>query len=139
MLTLSILSCRLPFNDSRPRFGLGTADAFDVSPADLLNSMAVMANASIMGRSGTFTLQTSPGTYGWLAVAADSSENGLHIFDGLGFGGWSGAGLPGNNVGPSPDPTVSDALWIARNGTAWRFFRQDFANANPTPSVFTVS
>ncbi len=124
--------------DTRPRFGLGNANAWTVNPAALLAGMTPIAGSINDGRDGTFSLTTTTGNYGWVAVVASATVSGLRFFDGLGYGGWSGAGLPGNNNGESPDPSVSSVTYDDGT-TVWRFFRQDYINANPTPASYTIS
>ena len=124
--------------DTRPRFGLGVANAWTVSPAALLAAMTVVPGSVNNGRAGTFNLTTSAGNYGWVAVVASVTTGGLRFFDGIGYGGWSGAGLAGNNLGASPDPSES-AITYNDGVTTWRFFRQDFINANPSPAPYTLS
>lgn len=121
-----------------PRFGLGAADAYQVA-----NVAALFAAMTPFGannsRAGTFALTTSAGNYGWVAVLASLTTSGLRFFDGTGYGGWSGAGLPGNNTGASPDPSTSTTTYTDGSGNVWRLFRQDYVNANPTPGSFTIS
>lgn len=124
--------------DTRPRFGLGAANAY-TTPAALLAAMFPLAASSNGGRAGTMSLTTSAGNYGWVAVEAGVSSTGIRFFDGVGYGGWSGAGLAGNNTGASPDPTLSTTTFTDANGTNWRFFRQDYVNANPSAATYTVS
>jgi len=124
--------------DTRPMFGIGAANAY-LTPATLLAAMTAVTGGANDGHAGTFNLTTTAGNYGWVAVQAGNSAAGIHFFDGVGFGGWSGAGLVGNNSGASPDPTVSTTTYTDTNGTVWRFFRQDFANANPSPGAYTLS
>lgn len=123
--------------DTRPRFGLGAANAY-LSPATLLGGMTPIPGSVDNGRDGSFNLTTTAGNYGWVAVVAASTTTGLRFFDGLGYGGWSGAGLAGNNLGESPDPSQS-AITYNDGTTVWRFFRQDFINANPTAASYTIS
>lgn len=126
-------------SDTRPRFGLGAANAYSASPQALLDSMTALTGSANNGSAGTFSLQTTSGNYGWLAVVASASSSGVHVFDGVGFGGWSGAGLGGNNGGASPDPTISSTLFTDGNGTQWRLFRQDYVHANPSAATYTLS
>ena len=124
--------------DTRPRFGIGAANAWTVDPAALLASMLPVPSSVNDGRAGTFNLTTSSGNFGWVAVVASVTTGGLRFFDGVGFGGWSGAGLPGNNLGASPDPSESSITY--NDGvTTWRLFRQDFINANPVSAPYTLS
>lgn len=124
--------------DTRPRFGLGAANAY-LTPATLLAGMAPLTGGLNGGHAGTLSLTTTTGNYGWLAVEATNSSAGIHVYDGLGYGGWSGAGLVGNNSGESPDPSTSAVTYTDGDGTVWRLFRQDYADANPTAATYTVS
>lgn len=124
--------------DSRPRFGLGAANAWTVNPAGLLAAMTPIPGSTNNSRDGTFSLTTSSGNFGWVAVVASVTTGGLRFYDGLGYGGWSGAGLAGNNLGASPDPSTS-SITYNDGTTTWRLFRQDFINANPTAASYTIS
>lgn len=124
--------------DTRPRFGVGAADAY-LTPETLLAAMSILTGGVNDGHDGTFSLTTSAGTYGWVAVEATNSSAGVHFFDGLGYGGWSGAGAPGNYSGSSDDPSTSIVTFVDTNGTEWRLFRQDYENANAVASTYTVS
>jgi hypothetical protein len=126
-------------SDTRPRFGIGAVDAWTTGPQALLDAMSVIPGSSNGTKAGTFTLQTSTGNYGWVAVLASISGSGVQFFDGVGYGGWSGAGLPGMNFGESPNPSTSSVLFTDANNVQWRFFRQDFLNANPVASDYTIS
>lgn len=139
LAALGLTRSRISPPNTTPRFGLGAANAWSVSPEELLSSMVTIPGASHGGRSGSFTLTTSPGNYGWIAVLASITESGLRVFDGLGFGGWNGAGLAGNNTGASPDPCVSTVVYTDVHGVQWRLFRQDFVDTNPTPAPYTIS
>lgn len=123
--------------DTRPRTGLGAANAY-LTPATLLAGMTPIPGSANDGRSGTFSLTTTTGNFGWIAVVASVTTGGLRVFDGVGFGGWNGAGLAGNNTGASPDPCES-TITYNDGTTTWRLFRQDFINANPTPANYTIS
>ena len=136
--TLSIGISAVSSLDTRPKFGVASAGAY-ADMQGLLNGMTDVSNASNGGRSGTFNLTTSAGNFGWVAVPTSAVGAGMHFFDGVGFGGWSGAGLAGNNGGASDDPTVSSVTFTDSNGTNWTFFRQDYVNANPSPGAYTLS
>lgn len=128
--------------DTRPRYGLGAGGGTSPSQATLgaiFNAMQVVPGSTNGGRAGTFTPATTVGNYGWVAVLASASTNGVTFFDGLGNGGWSSAGLVGPNPNsPFPDPSVSTVTYTDANGTVWRMFRQDYANASPSGN-FTMS
>lgn len=127
--------------DTRPRHGIALPGAYS-NPVSLLASLTDKVIGSVNnGKSGTFTVITSGGNYGWLAVVAGSSVAGVTFTQGLIFeGGWSGAGFIGNNTRESPSPTLSPPnpvlvtptgaivpTYTDGNGTVWRFFRQDYA------------
>jgi hypothetical protein len=124
----------------KPKFGVGGAilAADTAGLTTLLESMTDIPGSVDGGRAGSFTVTTDVGEYGWVAIAQTAYGSGLHFFDGVGYGGWSGAGLAGNNTGASPDPTVS-TVTITRNGITWVFFRQDYVNANPSGGTYTIS
>lgn len=126
--------------DLRPRFGLGAANAYLSQNAQaLLDAMTPIPGSTDNGKAGTFNLQTTPGNYGWVAIVASVSSSGIHFYDGLGYGGWQGAGLAGNNSGASDDPTLSNVTFTDEDGTVWRLFRQDYVNANPSAAPYTIS
>lgn len=126
--------------DLRPRFGLGNAAASGSGTvAALFAAMTPYGtNNSI---AGTFSLTTTTGNYGWVAVLASLSAapDGVNFFDGVGFGGWSGAGLVGDNTGASPDPSVSTVTYTDGSGNVWRLFRQDYVHANASAGNYTTS
>ena len=128
--------------DTRPRFSDGFAKASS-SRADeltLLAGMTIIPGSTNGGKSGTFNLITTSSTYGWVAVLASASATGVRFFDGLGYGGWSGAGLVGNNAGASNDPSTSTITFSDNSGITWRLFRQDYVNTNPSPgAAVTIS
>ena len=124
--------------DSRPRFGVAAGNAY-TTPGTLLAALAPIAGSSNDGKAGTFNLTTTNGTFGWVAVQGTISSAGVRFFDGVGYGGWSGAGLAGNNNGASDDPSTSTVTYTDGNGTLWRFFRQDYVNANSSASSYTIS
>ncbi len=123
----------------KPKWGVGSANPDEAGLATLLSSMTDITASSDNGRSGSFTLTTTTGEYGWVAITAAAYGSGLHFYDGVGYGGWSGAGLAGNNTGDSPDPTLSITT-ILFNDVTWVFFRQDYVNACPAPgTTYTIS
>ena len=128
-----------PVVDTRPRLFVAPANAHTTNTQALLTGSTPLAGSANGGTAGTFSLTTTAGNYGWVAVLASASAAGVHFFDGLGFGGWSGAGLAGNNTGASPDPSTSTTTFTDSGGTTWRLFRQDFVNANPTAASYTLS
>lgn len=124
--------------DTRPRFGLGAANAY-LTPATLLAAMTALTSGVNGGRAGTMSLTTTTGNYGWVAVVAAGTEAGVRFFDGTGYAGWQGAGLAGNNSGASDDPTLSAVTVTDTNGTLWRLFRQDYVHANAVAGTYTLS
>jgi hypothetical protein len=124
--------------DTRPRFFVAPANAYS-SPGTLIAGGTTLVGSSNGGHAGTFVLTTTSGNYGWLAVEESGYGTGVHVFDGVGFGGWSGAGLSGNNTGSSPDPSTTTTTFTDSNSTTWRLLRQDFINANPSAANYTLS
>lgn len=125
--------------DTRPRYFVAPANAYTTGTQGYLNGATPLTGSANGGAAGTFSLTTSSGNYGWLAVLASASTAGVRVFDGVGYGGWSGAGLAGNNTGASPDPSTSGTTFTDSAGIAWRLFRQDYVNANPTAGSYTLS
>ena len=119
--------------DSRARYGAGAANAY-TTPAALLASMTVMGAANASKVAGPFTTAPAAGQYGWVAVEAVVSAAGVTFTDSLGTGGWSGAGLPGNNTGASPSVSTSTVTVVVGDVT-WRLFRADYAAATFTGSI----
>jgi hypothetical protein len=125
--------------DTRPRFFVAPVNAHTTGTQAALTGATPLTGSANLGHAGTFSLTTTSGNYGWLAVQNTAYGSGVHITDGVGFGGWSGAGLSGNNTGASPDPTVTSVTFTDSNGTVWRLMRQDFVNANPSAATYTLS
>lgn len=125
-----------PALDTRPRFGVGAANAGVFSPAALLAAMAPMTGGVNGGIAGSFTVSPSAGEYGWAAFEAAGSAAGVTFTDFLGTGGWQGASSPGNNTSdPGTSPNTSVVTY--NDGvTNWRFFRQSYAEAG---GAFTSS
>lgn len=123
--------------DTRPRYGVGAANAGQNSPAALLASMTPLTGSSNGGVAGTFTVTSGAGQYPWVAFEASASASGVTFFDGLGNGGWQGADTPsGNNV---DDPNVSpctSTVTYSDGTTTWRFFRTNYADVDGS---FTTS
>lgn len=122
--------------DTRPRFGVGAANAGVFSPAALLASMAAMTGGTNGGTGGTFTVAPGAGQYGWAAFEAAGSAAGVTFTDFLGTGGWQGANSSGNNnadTGASPNTSI---VTYNDGTTNWRFFRQSYAQAG---GAFTSS
>ena len=84
-----------------------------------------------------FTLDDAP-NQGWLAIETFEAGPGLVIFDGLGFGGWSGAGLPGVNSGASPALVTQAVTFIDSSNVSWNLYRTDYV-AQGTYTIITPS
>lgn len=138
--------------DTRPRFAVGpltfnnaALDALlaGATPMDVAGATGgqIGAGGSSNGsKSGSFANQTAgAGTYGWAIVEATASASGVTFTDANGIpADWNGAGLSTPNTGSSPVPAVSSVTRVS-GGTTWRFFRQDYPDANPTSSRWTIS
>lgn len=125
--------------DTRPRFFLAPANAYTTNTAALVAGGTPLTGGTNGGKAGSFSLTTTAGNYGWLAVLASAVGAGIRVFDGAFYGGWSGAGLAGNNSGDSTDPSTQTQAFTDGNGNTWALIRQDYINANPTPATYTVS
>jgi PKD repeat protein len=122
----------------KPRFFVGPANAFAVGTAAFIAGGTILTNSAPGGKAGSFSLTTTAGNYGWLAVPAAASAAGVTFFDGIGSGGWSGAGQPGN-FSNSDTTDTSSVTFTDSNGFLWRLFRQDYVNANPVAATYTTS
>jgi hypothetical protein len=122
----------------RPKFFLGPANAYTVGTEAFLDGATFLSGSTSNGKAGTFTLTTTAGNYGWLATVAAASAAGIQVFDGVGYGGWSGAGEAGNySSGLSLDE--SSVTHTDSDGIEWRLFRQDYMHANPFSANYTTS
>jgi len=140
VFSIAVSATAPPPSDTRPRFGIGSATAGTASPAALLAAMTPLAGSSNGGKAGTFSLQTTSGNYGWYAAWATATSGGVVFTDATSAAGdWNGAGLSGANTGASPSPAASAVTFTDSNGYMWRLFRQDYPNANPSPSTWTAS
>lgn len=138
-----------PENDTRPRFFVATPTAHTSGTQAFLDDAVVLTGGTVGGRAGSFLLRTqavgeseadAANNYGWVAVLASATTGGLVFVDASNVpGDWNGAGLSGPNTGSSPSPAVSTVTFTDANGHVWRLFRQDYPNANPTPSTWTIS
>jgi hypothetical protein len=124
--------------DTRPRFFVAPANAYNTNTAALVAGGTPLTGGANGGKSGTFSLTTSVGNFGWIAVLASAVGAGIRVYDGLGYGGWSGAGLVGNNTGSTTDPSTPTQPFTDASGT-WALIRQDYINANPSAANYTVS
>lgn len=124
--------------DTRPRFFVAPANAYNTNTAALVAGGTPLTGGTNGGKSGTFSLTTSAGNFGWVAVLASAVGAGIRVYDGLGYGGWSGAGLVGNNTGSTTDPSTPTQPYTDASGT-WALIRQDYINANPSAANYTVS
>lgn len=131
----------VPVSNLKPKYGIGAIilSGNTAGLVTLLSTMTDVPGSSNDSPAGTFTNTTTSGKYGWFAIT-DTAYNsvGIHIYDGTGYGGWSGAGLSGNNTGASPDPTTL-TITATVDGVLWHFFRQDYVNSDPSGGSYTVT
>ncbi|PZP90641.1 MAG: hypothetical protein DI587_38035 [Variovorax paradoxus] len=126
--------------------GAGPRPRWFVAPVDAHTdgTLALLAAATQFGTAGTktgsFTLQTTTGNYGWVAVPADVSAGGVIFTDASNVpADWNGAGQSGPNTGASPSPAQSSVTVADEDGVVWRLFRMDYPNSQPTAGVWTIS
>lgn len=133
--------------DTRPRFvsavsnsALVTGTYTNVAAGTLFASMTPLTGGVNGGHAGTMSLTTPTGQYGWLACVKANVGAGVHFQDSVGFGGWSGAGLAGNNSsGNSPDPSTVHVEYTDANNVVWNIYRMDYSGGYTTASTITVS
>ncbi len=121
----------------------------DLVGAGITAGTTITALGTGTGGTGTYTVSASQtvasgamtsGSYGWLWVLASGAPAGVHMSEPTdGLGGWSGAGLAGNNTGSSPDPCTVNVAFTDSQGRAGHLFRQDFRNATPSAKTYTVT
>ena len=125
--------------------GNATAGAAAGTQAALFASATPFGTSST--KNGSFVVTTTPGNYAWVCVLASACPAGVRFFDGVGYGGWSGATSAGNNTGTTFDPSGGGAAAPLNNttsytdgaGNVWRCFRQDYVHANATAGGYTIS
>ena len=124
---------------TNPRFGYAVAlQAGNTSGMDtLFASMANLAGSANAGRAGTFSTVSSTTNYTWVAVLASAAGASVRFFDGVGFGGFSGAGAPANYTPGEIDPSTNFLAYTDTSGNAWKLFRSD--GKAITYSTFTLS
>ena len=123
----------------RPKFFVGPADAYTTGTQVFLDGATFLSGSSANGKAGSFTLTTTAGNYGWLAVNAAASASGVLVESGGGYGGWSGAGQTGNYSSGDTTDVSSIVVTDSATGASLRLFRQDYVNSSSLPTVFTTS
>lgn len=120
---------------TNPRFGYAVANGSGNSAAfaTLFASMVNMTGSSSGGRTGSFNTVVSTTDYTWLAVLASAAGNTLRVFDGTGYGGFSGA--PSTGIGSfggnDQDPISSSFLtYTDGNGNVWNMYRSNGKASN---------
>jgi hypothetical protein len=133
-----------PAADTRPRFFVAPANAYSTGTQAYLDGATVLTGSANGGTTGSFSLTTTTGNYGWVAfaVAADATSKTVTFSDasnGNLTGGWNGAGLPGIQSAQGPVADVSTVIVTASNGQKWALFRQAYPNSNPTANNWTTA
>lgn len=109
--------------DSRPRFWYGAAaDYQGGNIAAAFGGATPLTGSANGGRSGSFTAAASGTQYVWIAVlqsavTGGSPSTGIRVFDGLGYGGFQGAGSAGDYAGADADPSTSSTTYAHSSGT----------------------
>lgn len=120
--------------DTRPRYVVAAANAY-TSFASAFAAATPLAGSANGGKAGgPFTVSPGVGLYGWAAVLQSAAAGGVTFTDAFGAGGWSGAGLSGDNTGASPSLSTSSTTYVDTSGT-YLLFRQDYANSAFTGSI----
>jgi hypothetical protein len=131
------ITANAPAVNTRPRYGIGAANAYQSgNVAALFASMTNIAGSSNGGKTGgPFTVAPGAGQYGWVAILQSAAAGGVTFNDGLGDGGWSGAGQAGNFTSGPLTPSTSSTSYTDANDNVWLLFRQDYSNAAFTGSI----
>lgn len=127
-----------PGSPLRPKFFLGPANAHTTGTAGFMAAAVFLSGGTANGKTGSFTLTTTPGNFGWVAITAAVSAGGVTFADSIGAGGWSGAGQPGN-YSTGDTINTSTVLFTDGTGVSWRLFRQDYINADPSARIYSIS
>lgn len=129
----------------KPKFGYGPAilASDTASLTTLLEGMTDIPSSVVNTKAGTFTLVTTSGNFGWCAVtqtAYTAGGTGVTFTDEANAtGGWCGAGEIGSGDFGDETPTTTNVT-LVYEGVTWRFFRQNYVNADPTPGQdYTIS
>lgn len=106
--------------DTSPRMFYAPANATgDAAVFDAPFAAATKLTGSASGgRSGTFTTVADSTKYVWVAVLHSAAPTGIHMSDGVGFGGFSGANSTGLFTGSDVDPIVTYKQYTDPNGGA---------------------
>lgn len=100
--------------DTRPRWFIAPSNAATTGTQAFIDGANKFGSNA--GKAGAFTVITTTGNYGWLALAASA---GTPVFTDVASGltgGWA-----------------SQGTFAAADGTTYALWRQDYPNANPTP------
>ena len=124
---------------TNPRFGYAPALlAGNTSGlASLFTSMTDLTGSASAGRAGTFNTVSSVTNFTWIAVLQSAAGASVRIFDGTGYGGFSGAGASGLYAPGESDPTTIHLTYTDGSGNVWNMYRSD--SKAVTYSTFTLS
>lgn len=89
------------------------------------------------GKAGTFQTAANSTVYTWIFVLASAAPSGIRVFDGTGYGGFSGALSSALQAGGDPaDPITVHVPYTAPDGSAYKAFRSNGRASNsPTLTV----
>jgi hypothetical protein len=125
---------------TKPRFlyaaanPTGDATIFDAAWA----SATELTGSANGGKSGTFQTVADSTVFTWLLVLASAAPSGIRVFDGTGYGGFSGALASGLQAGGDPaDPITAHVPYTAADGSFYKAFRSN-GRASNSP-ILTVS
>lgn len=124
---------------TNPRFGYAPAllAGNNTGLAALFSSMVSLMGSASGGTTGMFNTVASTTNFTWIAVLASAAGPDIRVFDGIGYGGFSGAGSPGLYAPGEIDPSAISLPYTDGNANLWKMFRSD--GKAVTYSTFTLS
>lgn len=124
---------------TKPRFLYAAANpAGDAAIFNAAWSSATELSGSANGgKAGTFQTVANSTVYTWVFVPASAAPSGIRVFDGTGYGGFSGALSTGLQTGgDSNDPITTHVLYTAPDGSTYKAFRSNGRASNsPTLTI----
>lgn len=116
-----------PGASTAPRFANGPANPTGDAAtfASFFASAALLTGSVTGGHTGSFNTSADPAKFAWLFVLRSAAPAGIHISDGTGTGGFSGATSPNLFAGSDADPTTVSLPYIDGSGNVWDAYRSN--------------